>query len=185
MASHPLQYLIRPETMKAHRARWFAYAGGYGTPLVKIPHNSKMRGSWPGWDVTCSCGWESRTGGATKGSVLDALWDHRWAEQCSAGDSAEQEPGMNEEEKNRRVNEVIDDALAGQARKLTVAEVEQRVIELVNHFQDSQDDERAHGKEEELHQDVLTAIAAGARNPKALAAAALKTLDIEFSRWTA
>ena len=54
-------YLITKETMQEHRARWFVYAGGNGVPLQKIPHTANMRGSWPGWDVTCSCGkWESR-----------------------------------------------------------------------------------------------------------------------------
>jgi hypothetical protein len=69
--------LVRPETLAAHRARWFVYAGGYGTPLTKIPHTASMRGHWPGWDVTCSCGWESRTGGAVRSYVADKLLDHR------------------------------------------------------------------------------------------------------------
>jgi hypothetical protein len=71
--------LLTPETMRAHRARWFVYAGGQ-----KLPHAASMRGHWPGWDVACSCGWESRTGGATRTSVSDALLDHRWSEQCAA-----------------------------------------------------------------------------------------------------
>jgi len=74
-----LNDLIRPEIMKAHRARWFVWAGG-----EKIPHAATMRGLW-GYDVTCSCGeWESKTGGATRGSVADALWDHRYSAQCEA-----------------------------------------------------------------------------------------------------
>ncbi len=47
------------------------------------------------------------------------------------------------------------------------------------------DDEAAHGEEDALHEDVLKAIAAGALNPAELAAEALKTLEIEFSRWYA
>ena len=71
-------YLITKETMQEHRARWFVYAGGNGVPLQKIPHTANMRGSWPGWDVTCSCGkWESKTGGATKAYVDQELWFHR------------------------------------------------------------------------------------------------------------
>jgi len=65
------------ETLREHRARWFVYAGGYGQPLVKIPHQASMRGTWPGYDVECSCGWDSRTGGATRGSVADDLARHR------------------------------------------------------------------------------------------------------------
>jgi len=72
------QSLISSETLKAHRARWFVWAGG-----VKIRRNSKMRGSW-GYDVTCSCGWESKTGGATYGTVEDALFDHRHDAQIEA-----------------------------------------------------------------------------------------------------
>lgn len=48
------------------------------------------------------------------------------------------------------------------------------------------DDERAHGAEDELHQALLRSIADGTcENPKACAAEALKTLDIDFARWCA
>lgn len=30
------------------------------------------------WDVTCSCGWESRTGGAIKASVQRSVDDHKY-----------------------------------------------------------------------------------------------------------
>lgn len=73
--------LIKPETIRDHRARWYVYGGGYGSPLVKMPHQASMRGHWPGWDVECSCGWESRTGGATKTSVQLDLDTHRLDEQ--------------------------------------------------------------------------------------------------------
>jgi hypothetical protein len=34
-----------------------------------------------GYDVTCTaCGWESRTGGATRASVLRSIDDHLWDE---------------------------------------------------------------------------------------------------------
>jgi hypothetical protein len=80
--SHVLSHLITAETKRQHHARWFVYAGGNGMPLEKIPHTASMRGHWPGYDVECSCGWKSRTGGATRSSVEDALWDHRYAAQC-------------------------------------------------------------------------------------------------------
>ena len=76
MSLHSLG-LISDETMREHRIKWFVYAGGNGQPLEKIPHTASMRGRWPGWDVTCSCGWESRSGGATRRSVQDMLDDHR------------------------------------------------------------------------------------------------------------
>lgn len=46
------------------------------------------------------------------------------------------------------------------------------------------DDERAQVLEDELHQDVLEAIANGAcSDTKACAAEALKTRDLDFARW--
>lgn len=47
------------------------------------------------------------------------------------------------------------------------------------------DDENAHGAEDELHCKVLKEIADGAANAQELAAEALKSLDINFSRWCA
>jgi len=47
------------------------------------------------------------------------------------------------------------------------------------------DDEVAHSMEDELYVAVLQAIANGADSPEKLAAEALKTKDIEFSRWCA
>lgn len=47
------------------------------------------------------------------------------------------------------------------------------------------DDEAQHAREDDLHHDVLRAIAAGCDNPAELAAAALKSLEIKFSRWCA
>jgi hypothetical protein len=30
------------------------------------------------WDVKCSCGWESKTGGAIKACVKDIVENHKW-----------------------------------------------------------------------------------------------------------
>ena len=62
-----------PEVMKAHRATWFVYAGS-----ERIPHTATMRGQW-GYDVECSCGWSTTTGGAIKRYVADELWAHRFS----------------------------------------------------------------------------------------------------------
>ena len=70
--------LIRPETVKAHKATWWVYAGP-----DRIRRTAQMRGQW-GHDVTCSCGWDSRTGGGTKGYVTEALFDHRYEAQTEA-----------------------------------------------------------------------------------------------------
>jgi len=63
-------------TSKAHRITWYVWASnGYGES-VKMRHTAKMRGTW-GWDAECSCGWASKTGGATKGSVEQYVWQHK------------------------------------------------------------------------------------------------------------
>jgi hypothetical protein len=62
---------------------------------------------------------------------------------------------------------------------VTVDEVRARVAEIHEH---ADDDERAHAAEDELHQDVLRALA---KDGHQLAAEALATLDIEFARWCA
>jgi len=59
-------------TENTHRARWFVYADG-----VMIPRQSTMRGQW-GYDVACSCGWRTWTGGGTKTHVENELWAHRF-----------------------------------------------------------------------------------------------------------
>lgn len=56
-------------------------------------------------------------------------------------------------------------------------------IELIRSKAD--DDEVAHGLEDDLRHEVLEAIANGAENARELAAELLKTSDIKFSRWTA
>lgn len=70
-----------------------------------------------------------------------------------------------------------------ESNKMTVADVTTRAknIELV-----AGDFEVAHSDEDDLHHDVLKAIADGnCDNPAALAKEALKTLDIEFPRYCA
>ena len=44
--------------------------------FAKLPHTSRMRGTW-GWDAECSCGWATRTGGATRRSVRFEVWLHK------------------------------------------------------------------------------------------------------------
>jgi hypothetical protein len=57
--------------MTDHRIRWYVYAGS-----ERIPRTSGMRGLW-GYDVTCSCGWETRTGGAVRRYIEDEVWTHK------------------------------------------------------------------------------------------------------------
>ena len=66
---------------------------------------------------------------------------------------------------------------------MTVAEVKERLREIAAK---RGDDENAHGMEDELHQDVLRAVAEGRCSDAAgCAAEALKSLDIDFARWCA
>jgi len=66
---------------------------------------------------------------------------------------------------------------------LTVDQVKERVAKIV---QIRSDDEAAHSEEDLLHFEVLQAIADGnCEDPAACAREALKTEEIEFSRWCA
>lgn len=58
-------------TNETHRIKWWVYAGG-----ERIRHTSTMRGTW-GYDATCSCGWDTRTGGAVRRYVQDEVDTHK------------------------------------------------------------------------------------------------------------
>jgi hypothetical protein len=72
--------------------------------------------------------------------------------------------------------------MTDELRSLTVEMVRARIERLKVVARDS---EAAHEEEDAIHDDVLRAIAAGADDAVALATEALKTLDIDFSRWYA
>lgn len=61
-----------------HKITWWVYAG-----RERIRRTSTMRGQWD-YDATCSCGWDSRTGGALRRAVQDSVDDHKWSVQCDA-----------------------------------------------------------------------------------------------------
>ena len=52
------------------KIKWFAVWGGQ-----RFPREKGMRGT--GWDATCSCGWDSKTGGAIEASVKRSIADHK------------------------------------------------------------------------------------------------------------
>lgn len=56
----------------APRISWWVYAGP-----ERIRHTNHMRGQW-GYDATCSCGWDSHTGGAVRSAVALAVWEHKF-----------------------------------------------------------------------------------------------------------
>jgi 3-isopropylmalate dehydratase small subunit len=59
--------------------------------------------------------------------------------------------------------------------------VSEKIVEIGNTVSD--DEGRAHALEDELYRDVLIAIANGAGNSRELATEALKTAEIDFTRW--
>lgn len=59
------------KTTQAHKITWWVYAAD-----ERIRRTASMRGTW-GYDATCSCGWDSRTGGAVRSDVEHKVWFHK------------------------------------------------------------------------------------------------------------
>lgn len=59
-----------------HSIRWFAVSTDATGARIRIPRNRHMRGTW-GWDAVCTCGWDSRTGGALEREVRRQVADHK------------------------------------------------------------------------------------------------------------
>jgi hypothetical protein len=66
---------ISDQTRRDHRATWWVYPEP-GNTATRIRYQKTMRGTW-GYDVTCSCGWDSRTGGGLRRYVAEQLDGHR------------------------------------------------------------------------------------------------------------
>jgi hypothetical protein len=66
---------LTPEQRRAHKITWWVYLGS-GPDQERIPRTSQMRGAWP-YDATCSCGWDSRTGGGLRRYVEECVDDHK------------------------------------------------------------------------------------------------------------
>lgn len=58
-----------------HRIRHFVYLDP-GDRSSLVPRESGMRGAWP-CEAKCSCGWETRTGGAVRSYINSAVDDHK------------------------------------------------------------------------------------------------------------
>ena len=58
-------------TEKVKISWWAIPQGG-----ERMPRQASMRGTW-GWDASCSCGWDSRTGGAVFREVRRAVNEHK------------------------------------------------------------------------------------------------------------
>jgi hypothetical protein len=61
-----------------HRIRWFVYVGPNSSGrFERIPRTASMRGTWPGYDVECSCGQKTTTGGAVRSYIEREVWLHK------------------------------------------------------------------------------------------------------------
>lgn len=63
-----------------HRIRWF----GVLPDGERVPRNRHMNGGDWGRDATCSCSWDSRTGGAIQERIREAIADHRSVAEWNA-----------------------------------------------------------------------------------------------------
>lgn len=59
-----------------HRISWFVYVG-FGADRERIPHTATMRGRWD-YDAVCTCGWDTRTGGAVRSFIKREVAMHKW-----------------------------------------------------------------------------------------------------------
>lgn len=66
--------------------KWFAvlHDGSKMRNVKGFIHNA--------WEVTCSCGWESKTGGAIKSSLKEEVEAHKWSEHNYAWQSSNDNP---------------------------------------------------------------------------------------------
>jgi hypothetical protein len=67
-----VHYGSRMANASEHRVTWWVYAG-----TERIRRTATMRGLWA-YDVTCSCGWDSKTGGCVRSYMTQAVADHKW-----------------------------------------------------------------------------------------------------------
>jgi len=63
----------------AHRISWWAYAWNAEGRTEKLPAKSYMtaREGWRAWEASCSCGWQTRTGGAIRAYVQREVHWHK------------------------------------------------------------------------------------------------------------
>jgi len=58
-------------TTEKVQIKLFVYAGD-----EKVRHTSHMAGEW-GWDFECSCGYQSKTGGAIRSYIQNQIKEHK------------------------------------------------------------------------------------------------------------
>lgn len=57
----------------AHRITWWVYVG---SPPQRVRREATMSGTWD-YDATCSCGWDSSTGGGLERYVRERVSEHK------------------------------------------------------------------------------------------------------------
>ncbi len=62
--------------MSAHKIEWWAYTYDSAGNEHLIRRNNWMRGPW-GYDVVCSCGWKTTTGGAIRAYIQKEVRRHK------------------------------------------------------------------------------------------------------------
>ena len=68
--------MLYMNTMAHHKISWFVYAWDNEGNEERLRRTSQMRGTWA-YDVECSCGWQSRTGGATERHIKEQIIQHK------------------------------------------------------------------------------------------------------------
>jgi hypothetical protein len=59
-----------------HKITWLVYVGATADTRERIRRTASMRGRWD-YDAMCSCGWDSKTGGALERYVRTMVADHK------------------------------------------------------------------------------------------------------------
>lgn len=59
-----------------HKIRHYVYLDPVDRSTL-VPRESTMRGAWP-CEAKCSCGWETKTGGATRHYIKTLVEDHKF-----------------------------------------------------------------------------------------------------------
>jgi hypothetical protein len=62
--------------MSEHKIKWWVYATDGLGGREKIRHSNSMCGPW-GYEASCSCGWETRSGGAIRAYIRKEVYWHK------------------------------------------------------------------------------------------------------------
>lgn len=84
--AHALPSHAEPYFTGVHRISWWGVAGG-----ERVPRTGSMNTRGWGFDATCTCGWDSRTGGAIAPRIKEAVAAHRLNASLDIDDRAPQD----------------------------------------------------------------------------------------------